>query len=101
MKGQCDFLRGNVCYTPFFVFPPCYTTLREQELLQWGERRGWREGEKERWGEKMSGRYGNQEEHLLHFLKPESFCYQASFFKIQMFPESSAFQSTVWIHLGF
>ena len=41
---------------------------------------------RERWQEKMSRRYGNQEEHLLHFLKPESFCYQASFFKIQMFP---------------
>lgn len=46
-------------------------------------------GEKEKkeiLGEKMSRRYRNQEEHLLHLLKPESFGYQASFLKIQMFP---------------
>ena len=37
--------------------------------------------------DKMSGKYGNQEEHLLYLLKPESFGYQASFWRIQMFPK--------------
>ena len=46
MKGQCDFFKGNVCYTPFFVFSSLLYNFREQELLQWGERRGGREGEK-------------------------------------------------------
>ena len=46
MTGQWDFFKGNVCYTPFFVFSSLLYNFREQELLQWGERRGGREGEK-------------------------------------------------------
>lgn len=60
-----------------------------------GERKG-------RWGRKDEREiWESRKDTSSHFLKPGVLLLPGIIFKIQMFPESSAFQSTVWIHLGF